>query len=105
MGGWRGEVEPPTKFSKRVHLTGSPFLEGSYWERGGDFFQGGCSFYKKSKLKSKIFNGKKVYKQKMFFSVLPTNLNWEILTKNLVTFKRWDGINVRMKNFNIMGVH
>ena len=26
------------------------------------------------------------------------SLNWEILTKNLVTFKRWDG--VRMKNFN-----
>ena len=48
---------------------------------------------------------KKVYKQKMFFSVLATNLNWEILTKTLVTFKRWDGINVRMKNFNIMGVH
>ena len=20
------------------------------------------------------------------------NLNWEILTKNLVTFKRWDGV-------------
>ena len=28
----------------------------------------------------------------MFFSVLITNLNWEIFTKNLVTFKRWDGI-------------
>ena len=21
------------------------------------------------------------------------NLNWEISTKNLVTFKRWDGVN------------
>ena len=28
----------------------------------------------------------------MFFSVITKNLNWEILTKNLVTFKRWDGI-------------
>ena len=29
----------------------------------------------------------------MFFSVITKNLNWEILTKNLVTFKRWDGVN------------
>ena len=26
---------------------------------------------------------------KFFFSVLTKNLNWEILIKNLVTFKRW----------------
>ena len=32
---------------------------------------------------------RKVYKQKRF-SVLTKNLNWEILTTNLVTFKRWD---------------
>ena len=25
----------------------------------------------------------------MFFSVITKNSNWEILTKNLVTFKRW----------------
>ena len=31
------------------------------------------------------------------------NLNWKISTKNLVTFKRWDGVND--KNLNIMGVH
>ena len=31
---------------------------------------------------------KKVDKQKMFFSIWTANLNWEILTKNLVTFKR-----------------
>ena len=29
----------------------------------------------------------------MLFSVITKNLNWEILTKNLVNFKRWDGIN------------
>ena len=34
---------------------------------------------------------KKVYKQK-YFSVITKNSNWEILPKNLVTFKRQDGI-------------
>ena len=28
----------------------------------------------------------------MFLSVITKNLNWEILTKNLVTFKKWDGV-------------
>ena len=28
----------------------------------------------------------------MVFSVITKNLNWNILTKNLVTFKRWDGV-------------
>ena len=28
----------------------------------------------------------------MFFSVITKNLNWETLTKNLITFKRWDRI-------------
>ena len=28
----------------------------------------------------------------MFFFVITKNLNWEISTKNLVTFKRWDEI-------------
>ena len=28
----------------------------------------------------------------MFFSVSTKNLNWEILTKYLVTLKRWDGV-------------
>ena len=39
---------------------------------------------------------KKVYKQKCFFchNVMIKNLNWEILTKNLVTFKRWDGVKI-----------
>ena len=27
----------------------------------------------------------------MFFSGIAKNLNWEIVTENLVTFKRWDG--------------
>ena len=28
----------------------------------------------------------------MFFFARSKNLNWEILTKNLVLFKRWDGV-------------
>ena len=28
-----------------------------------------------------------------FFYVITKNLNWEILTENLVTFKRLDGVN------------
>ena len=28
----------------------------------------------------------------MFSSVITKNLTWKILTKNLVTFKRWDGV-------------
>ena len=28
----------------------------------------------------------------MFSSIITKNLNWEILTKNLVTSKRWDEV-------------
>ena len=28
----------------------------------------------------------------MFLSVITKNLNWKILTKNLLTFKRWDEV-------------
>ena len=56
------------------------------------FFKGGgFSFYIKNKLKSEIFNDKKVYKQKCL-SVITKNLNRKILNKNLVTFKRWNGV-------------
>ena len=80
-------------FQKGGGLTGSQFLEGDCWEKGSDLFQGGsCSFYIKNKLKSEIFNDKKNLKTKMFFSVITKNLNWEILTKKLVTFKRCDEI-------------
>ena len=53
-------------------------------KRGVTFFKGGCSFYIKNKLKSEIFNNEN------FFSRITKNLNWGILTKNLVAFKRWD---------------
>ena len=28
----------------------------------------------------------------MFFSIITKNLYWEILTKILVAFKKWDGV-------------
>ena len=52
----------------------------------------GCNFYIKGKLKSEIFNEKKKKKKletKTCFSVKTNNLNWDILTKNLVIFRRW----------------
>ena len=51
----------------------------------------GYNFYIKNELKSEIFNDKKNDKQ-MFFSVVTKNWNWEVLTKNLVTSKRYDGV-------------
>ena len=58
--GEKGEVEPPTKFSKSGGLTGSQLLEVNCWERGGGYFTGqGCNFHIKYKLKSEIFNDKK----------------------------------------------
>ena len=29
----------------------------------------------------------------MLYSAITKNLNWEISNKNLVTFKRWNGVN------------
>ena len=46
---------------------------------------------------------KKVYQQNVL-SVITKNLNWDILTKNLVTFNRWDGVKDE-KYFNIIWVH
>ena len=34
----------------------------------------------------------KKFINKNVFSAITTNLNWEILTKNLVTFKAWDRV-------------
>ena len=48
------------QFLKKSDLVGSQFSELGYWERGGEFFKGGCSFYMKNKLKSEVFNEKKV---------------------------------------------
>ena len=74
-----GEVQPSIKFSKR----------GFSGKEKVDVFQGGCSLYIEKKLKSELFNDKKVFELKCFFLLYITkNLNWENLTKNLATFKR-----------------
>ena len=65
LQGGRG-VEPTTKFWKSGGLTRPQLLERDCWERGGWLFsgRGSCNFHIKNELKSEIFNGKKVYKQK-----------------------------------------
>ena len=58
----------------------------------------------KNKLKSEILNNNNnnnKYKPKCL-SAITKNLNWQISTKNIVTFKRQYGL--KMKNVNIMGV-
>ena len=61
-------------------------------KKGMTFFKrgetGGGQLLLKYKLKYKIFNDKKNLRTKIFFLVITKNLNWETLTKNLVTFKR-----------------
>ena len=59
----------------REELDRISVFRGDFNERGGDLFQGACSFHVKSKLKFGI-----------------CNLNWEVLTENLVTVKRGDNV-------------
>ena len=69
--GWR-RVEPPAKFSKRSGLDRTSTFTGRLLgKRVVTFSLGG--------------GGGGV---EIFFSVITKNLNWEILSKNLVTFKR-----------------
>ena len=85
LGGWTSR-----QIFKRgggAGLAGPQLWEEVAEKEGVTFFRMGCNFTHKKKLKSEIFNDKKVYKQK-YFSVTIKNSNWEILTTNLVTFKR-----------------
>ena len=65
-GGGEGGVNLLPNFQKGGSLTGPQFLEGVCWERGGWLFSEGVKFFDKNKLKSEIFNDKKVYKQEFF---------------------------------------
>ena len=58
-------------------------FRGDFYERGGDLFQGACRFYVK----------------RLKFGIC--NLNWEVLTENLVTVKRLD--NVKDENLRLWG--
>ena len=75
-----GGVEHPTKF-KKGGLTGPQLLKGM------TFFREGLQL-SHNKLKPEIFNDKKSLEAKIFFFVITKNLNWEILPKNFVNFKR-----------------
>ena len=70
-------------------MTGPQLLEGVTGKEGGEvpFFQGGCTFHMKNKLKSEIFNDKKGYKQK-YFSLSELRIQTAKLPKNLVNSKR-----------------
>ena len=84
-GGWASNQI----FKNGGALTGPQLLEEGCWERGEvTFFTGGGNFHIKNKLKSGIFNEKKSLYAKIVFSVIIKNSNWEIWSKNLVTFKR-----------------
>ena len=73
-------------------MTRIQLLEGvAGKEEGGWLFSGGVAIFTQ-KIKSEIFNDKKSLQAIIFFTVITKNSNWEILPKNLVNFKRWDGI-------------
>ena len=65
------------------------FLQGFAWKEGVVFFREVAVLTWKINF-NKIFNDKKSLYTQNFLSVMTKTLNWEILTKNLVTFKRWD---------------
>ena len=66
--GWGEGGDSPTKFLKReVAWQDLNFERGLLEKTGGGFSRDeGCSFFIKSKLKSKIFNDKKLHQQKYF---------------------------------------
>ena len=79
-------VEHPTKFSKRAVLTRSNFYSGVAGKEWGDFFQGGCNFYIKNKLKSQIFKRWDGAKNEKFYHHGDSQKNliggWGGVTKN-----------------------
>ena len=59
---YRGEGERGLSLQPNFQKGGldrTSSFTGGFWEREGDFFQGGCNCHIKNKLKSEIFNEKK----------------------------------------------
>ena len=54
-------------FKEGGGLIGPQLSEGVGGKEGSNFFQGGCNFYARAKLKSEIFNGNKKFINKNFF--------------------------------------
>ena len=77
-----GRLNLQPNIQKRGIWRGPQLLEGVAGKEWGDFF------HIKNNLKPEIFNDKKSLYAKIFFSVITKNSNWEILLKNLGTFKR-----------------
>ena len=69
-------------------MTRHQHLKGVVGKEGVTFFRGQGGIFTTNKVKSEIFNDKKVFKQKYFFSFINKNSNWEFLPKNFVTFNR-----------------
>ena len=63
----RGRLSLQPNFQKGVSLIGPLLLEGVVGKEGHDFFQGGCNFHIKNKLKSEIINDKKKFISKNVF--------------------------------------
>ena len=79
-------------FQKRGPDRISIFRDRLPEKRGGSFEQGeggrDRTCYIKNKLKSEVLNKKKKNYKRKCLSSITKNLNCQILTKNLVTFKR-----------------
>ena len=84
-----GDWDSDQIFKKGGGLDRISIFRGQLLGKRGWPFQGGCRFYRKSKLKSEYLMTKKVYQQKVFLFIKTKDWNWEIQSKNLVTFKRW----------------
>ena len=82
------DFEPPTQFKKRGARQDLNFWRGVAEKEGVTFFQWVGVQLSHNILKSEMFNDKKSLEAKIFYFVITKNSNWEILPKNLVTFKR-----------------
>ena len=99
-------VEPLIKFSKREGLDRISIFWGGFWEKGSDFFHGGRVAVFKEEINENLkylITKKFISENVFFFYNQESKLGEGDLSKNLVTFKRWEGI--KNEEFKIMEVH